>query len=288
MDKEKAIALNNEGASHFLNKEFDKALECYQKAFELDSTNASLLNNLGLYYHQEKDYQKALQFFERALNLAQKPQFMVNVGNSLAMMGKYEDAAVQYEKALQHEPNHKSARISLAQLAAHTGDFKKAIAIWQELIRSVPSSAYAIELAKVYIKIKDWEKALKTLHGIEASDGNAMAWRMIGQCEYQLKNFGLAQKAFKMALAENPDEVESRQHLAINYLAMGDWEEGIRQLEMILRMNPDNYQIMTELAVVYLGKGYMEKATTWLDKALGIKPEFPKALRYKQMLDANQ
>ncbi|MDN3689970.1 tetratricopeptide repeat protein [Cyclobacterium jeungdonense] len=288
MDKEKAIALNNEGASHFLNKEFDKALECYKQAYELDSKNSSILNNLGLYYHQEKDFQKALEFFESAQSIEKKPHFLVNGGHSLAMMGMYEDAAMRYKQALKLDPDHKSARVSLAHLATHTGDLKKAIVIWKELMEVVPDNTYAIELAKVYMQIKDWEKALKNLHRIEVSDGDALAWRMIGQCEYQLKNFGMAQKAFKMALAENPDEVESRQHLAINYLAMGDWEEGIRQLEMILRMDPENHQIMTELAVVYLGKGNMDKATTWLEKALAIKPDFPKALRYKQMLDSNQ
>lgn len=288
MDKEEAIALNNDGAKYFLNKDFQKALECYQRAFDLDAENPSILNNLGLYYHQQREFEKALEFFDNAQSLEQKPHFLVNGGNALAMMGQFEGAAIRYKKALALDPNHTSARISLAQLYSHTGDFKKAIDIWQELMKVAPSSVYAIELAKVYMKKKDWEKALTALHGIEASEGDALTWRMIGQCEYQLKNFGRAHKAYKMALAENPDQIETRQQLAVNYLAMGDWEEGIRQLEMILRMDPDNYPVMTELAVVYLGKGHLKKATTWLEKALAIKPDFPKALRYKQMLEANQ
>ncbi|WP_040756338.1 tetratricopeptide repeat protein, partial [Winogradskyella psychrotolerans] len=84
---EKAIALNNEGAKHFLNQEFDKAAACYDKAYELDPKNTSILNNMGLYFHQQKDYDKAVAFFEKAIKITLKPHFLVNLGNVLSMKG---------------------------------------------------------------------------------------------------------------------------------------------------------------------------------------------------------
>ncbi|NHE57493.1 tetratricopeptide repeat protein [Cyclobacterium plantarum] len=288
MEKEKAIALNNEGAKHFLNRAFDSAISCYTKALELDPTNSSILNNLGLYHHQQKAYKKALEFFEKAIEIDSKPTYLVNSGNALAMMGVYPQAREKYLEALKQDPDHHSARVSLAQLAAHTGDHESAIETWEKILASNHDTAYVIQLAKAYINVKKWEKALQRLHSIPAKEGNALAWFMIGQCEFQLKNHGLAEKAFKMALADDPDHSEIRQHLAVNYLAMGEWEKGIKHLSTILRLEPQNYQVMTELAVVYLGRGDQKMAWDWLDRALQLKPDFSKALHYKKILDQSQ
>ncbi|SHM71129.1 Tetratricopeptide repeat-containing protein [Cyclobacterium lianum] len=288
MDKEKAIELNNKGARYFLNEAFDNALECYQQALDLDPTNSSVLNNLGLFHQQQKSYKTALEFFDKAIAVDSKPTYLVNSGNALAMMGIYPQARQRYLQALQQDRQHQSARVSLAQLATHTGDYDEAVAMWKKLVAANNDASYMIQLAKVYMKIKDWEKALQQLHSIPAAAGDKLAWFLIGKCEFQLKNHGLAGKAFKMALAEDPDHIEIRQHLAINYLAMGEWEEGIRHLSTILRLEPQNYQVMTELAVVYLGRGDRKKAADWLKNALQLNPDFSKALHYKSILEQSQ
>ncbi|WP_375582462.1 tetratricopeptide repeat protein [Cyclobacterium xiamenense] len=288
MDKEKAIEKNNQGATCFLNSQYDKALAYYQEAIDLDPSNPSILNNLGLYFHQQQEYAIAVDYFKKAHALVQKPHFLVNQGNALAMLEKFQEADRCYEQALVLDPTHKGARIGQAQLAMHAGDYQRAIRCWKKLQQEDAESGYAVELAKVYMKLESWEKALNQLHGIQIEDGDALAWRMIGQCEYQLKNFGLAVKAFKMALAENPEQVGIRQHLAVTYLAMGRSEEGIYQLEVILRLEPTNYQIMTELAVVFLSKGERAKAIAWLEKALSIQPDFLKAIRYKKLAETAQ
>ena len=284
MEKDKAIALNNEGARHFLNQAFDKAIDCYNKAHAIDPNNTSILNNLGLYHHQQNNFDEAIGFFEKALLITSKPHFLINIGNALAMKGEFELAWNRYMDCSEQFPEHQNAKISLAKLATHLGEFEKAVHFWQEIIKENPNGQFKTALAKVFIKAKQWEKALEVLSPIDATASEGEIWFMIGQCEFQLKNYGLAEKAFKSALAEAPDNIGFRHYLAMNYLAMGQVSLGLDHLKKSHRLDPENPAILTDIGVVYLSTGERDTAAHWLNKALGQQPDFEKALHYTSLM----
>lgn len=285
MEKEKAIALNNEGARHFLNQSFGKAEECYLKAYAIDPKNTSLLNNMGLYYQQQKSIDKAISFFEKAIKITVKPHFLVNLGNALSMKGDFELAWKKYFEASERFPEHENAKIGMAKLATHINKLDQAVQIWQNIIASNPNEQYKIHLVKVYMKKQAWERAIQLLNTMDLNSKEAKLWFLAGQCELQLKNFGLALKAFKSALAEEPDNTSYRHYLAMTYLGMGNVEDGLDQLMKNERLAPENPAILTDLAVVYLSKGDFEAASGYLNKALNFAPNFEKALYYKSQLN---
>jgi tetratricopeptide (TPR) repeat protein len=276
--------LNNEGARHFLNQAFDKAEACYQKGYALDPENTSILNNLGLFYHQQKDYDQAILFFEKALEIAQKPHFLINIGNALAMKGEFELARNRFLACSEQFPEHQNAKISLAKLATHLKEFEKAAQYWQKIVSENPEGQFMEELAKVFMQLKQWEKAHELLVAIDPNTGEGEIWFMIGQCEFQLKNYGLAEKALKSALAEAPDNITFRHYLAMNYLAMGQVASGLDHLKKNHRLDPENPAVLTDIGVVYLSKGEQDTAADWLDKALELQPDFEKALHYKSLM----
>ena len=284
MEKEKAIAFNNEGARHFLNQAFEKAAECYEKAYEIDPNNTSILNNMGLYYQQQKDYNKAILFFEKAIKITLKPHFLVNLGNALSMKGEYALAWDQFSEASERFPDHQNAKISLAKLATHIEDLDKAVQIWQNIIIETPSDQNKTQLVRVFMKMNQWEKAIHTLSSMDSNSWSGETWFLAGQCEFHLKNYGLAVKSFKSALAEAPDNTSFRHYLAMTYLAMGNVREGLDHLLKNARLEPENPAILTDVAVVYLSKGEVETAANWLDKALALAPNFEKALHYKSQM----
>ena len=48
---------------------YNKAIECYRKAIELDPKYASAWNHMGGAYVQLGDYQKAVECFQKAVEL---------------------------------------------------------------------------------------------------------------------------------------------------------------------------------------------------------------------------
>ncbi|AWW28654.1 hypothetical protein DN752_00025 [Echinicola strongylocentroti] len=285
METKKAIELNNQGAKHFLNGKFDQAVSCYEEAYKLHPENTSLLNNMGLYYHQQKDFDKALSFFQKAIDLEAKASYMVNAGNALAMQGKLEEARKQYQNTVKKFPKALGAWISLARLATHQNRLGDARAYWNEVVQLAPKAENYLELAKLMILQKDLEPALELLYATSGKSELAEVWFQIGRCEFQLRNHGLAEKALMRALASSPDHTDFRYYLALNYLAKGDTQKGLEQLDILLKYNANNPDILTEKGVILSSLHRYDEALSLFERALEIKPGYTKATHYKKLIE---
>ncbi|AGA79798.1 tetratricopeptide repeat protein [Echinicola vietnamensis] len=285
METKRAIELNNQGARHFLNGEFEQAVSCYEEAYKLYPENTSLLNNMGLYYHQQKDFEKAVAYFEQAIALEDKASYRINAGNAMAMQGKLDEARKQYQATAKKFPKAVGAWLSLARLATHQNRLEDAKAYWNEVVQLAPKPDHYLQLAKVMILQKDMEPALELLYAIVTKSENPETWFHIGRCEFHLRNHGLAENALKKALASSPDHAEFRYYLAINHLAKGDTQEGLAQLDILLKYDSENPEILTEKGVILSSIHRYEEALSLFDKALKIKPGFSKAQHYKNLVE---
>lgn len=99
-----AIALNNIGVVYYKLKNFEKAIQYYEKALPISASLnrdvETIYANLGLCYNQVGDFNGALQYFERALSVCKsdcEPQVLidVNFGIGLAQYGLKQNAAAR-------------------------------------------------------------------------------------------------------------------------------------------------------------------------------------------------
>lgn len=113
------IAHNNIGLGFLSKGEYDTALGYFEKAYELNPSDAIVNYNLGLalfnvsnIFTSSGDGQRALEYNERAIKhyreaLAIKPGYAdahVNLGVALVKYGEYDDAIDHYRKALFIKP----------------------------------------------------------------------------------------------------------------------------------------------------------------------------------------
>ncbi len=91
----------------------DEALAVYRMGKKLDPKNPRYACNTSVLLAQQGDPTAALEEAMKAIKLA--PTFVpayVNAGTFLQSLERYEEAAVMFEKILQLDPNHDTARQS--------------------------------------------------------------------------------------------------------------------------------------------------------------------------------
>lgn len=92
------LAYNNRGNAYDNLKEYDKAIEDYDKAIELDPKFAYTYNGRGITYYKKGNYDKAKKDFDYAIKL--DPDFSYAYG-SLAEMYSYMDIKEEFYKYLE-------------------------------------------------------------------------------------------------------------------------------------------------------------------------------------------
>ena len=125
--------------------EVEAAKKQYEKAVELDDSNATAYNNLGNVYRDLKDTDKAVQAYEQAIRLNGK---LINPYFNLANLQQYTlqktDQAIQtYQKALKALPDNEQVMVSLALAYEANKDTDKAEQLYRSILSKNPDNTAA-------------------------------------------------------------------------------------------------------------------------------------------------
>ncbi len=157
VDPENAYVWNNLGAAMCrktgCSKEsLEQALIFYKKAIDLDPNNPSILFNYGFALHGLERWNDSIEYFDRVLNL--KPddcKAWKYRGDSLMMLGKYEEAEISFNKSVQINPNYEVAWYNLGLLKLSVDRDCNGAAYYWNIVRSInPSSEAATKADNMF------------------------------------------------------------------------------------------------------------------------------------------
>jgi len=104
----------NLGAAYSRQDEYQKAIQYYQKAIQINPALAKPHYNLGLSYHDLEEYEKAIQYFNKTIQLRPRfPKVYNNLGTTYIAIGNYEKAIQCYRRAIQLKPDFVDAQRNL-------------------------------------------------------------------------------------------------------------------------------------------------------------------------------
>jgi len=160
------------GDLYFRKREYDEALDNYQKALQTDSTLDWAYFRTGLINYKFKaNPEKAIELIQKATKLNQSnPLYLKTLGEVYQNIGRIAEAITTYTVALSQNPGDSEIKGNLTslKLAMETrkafeqgkdlmskGRIDDAIKAFEKAIAGLSRPEYHFELAKAYLAIKD-------------------------------------------------------------------------------------------------------------------------------------
>ena len=206
--KEKRVHLSLAGYYHG-QKLYDKAIEEYNKALELDPKYGLALNELAYAYVRMGDYEKAIAYFKRQVSVSPGD---ANPLDSLAScyfsMGRLDEAVVAYKEALEIKPDWIHSYWAISYINALKENYSEAMKWIDRAIAMAPSPSERSEglLFKgfYYFWLGSLDQSLRESRSasvLAESAGNIIvksyAELLAGSVYYERGEFELARKSLK-------------------------------------------------------------------------------------------
>lgn len=240
---------------------------------------------VGMLEYQRGREAAAVEAFERAEALKpDDPLASYYLGQSLAMVGRIDDAAAAYERALKRSPN----RADMLEIYQELGRIyqralqnEKALDVWDRLEKQFPGDERVqAEIAAVLAEegrhqqaLDRYDKLAKTAddeyrqvsHALKAAE----LQRRLGRPKAALERYE------RLLAALNPTSwlhADVRQHIEDVFLRSDDYAGLTTYYERWLQQHPSDIQAMTRAGRALASQGRYAESRSWYEKALTLAP----------------
>jgi len=146
--------------------------------------NAEMLNEEGLRACQEKNYNKAVNLFQRAVQI--RPDvaiFRNNLGRCWYWLGEYDLAIAELREAIRLDPNDAGAYANMGDVYRQRENYDEALRMYQEALERDPNLGRVhYEVGNLYLKRNQFaiaESRLKKALELDPGNNRALLARAI-------------------------------------------------------------------------------------------------------------
>lgn len=279
------LAILNVVAQSKKNKKDDLSYKDRLK-FERLYIDASKAKILG-------DYEQAIKLYDGCTKIAPKePAPYFELGNLYLNLSERDLAIENAEKAKKLEPSNFFFRLLYAESLKGNQEFEKASEEFEAIIDDFPKkiSTY-IELALIYVFVKDYKKAIDIYNRLEIEIGPNEEVKLKKQYLYlQLGEVNKAAEEIQDLIKLQPDNVQNYLLLAELYYVNDQKEKAQRAYKKAVERFPKNSKLHLSLADFYRKDGQIDKAfdhlkTAFEDSHLEIDVKVKGILSYFDIAD---
>jgi tetratricopeptide (TPR) repeat protein len=184
-------------------KRRDEALECLEKAIEIDSNYARAWAKRGDVLDDIKRYDEALTSFDSALELDPNYKWAwANRGNVLDNLKRYDEALASFDRAIELDPNYKWAWRMRGDVLDNLKRYGEALASFDRAIELDPNYQRAWRMrGDVLNNLKRYDEALASYdRAIELDANYQWAWANRGIVLNNIKRYDEALASYDRAI----------------------------------------------------------------------------------------
>jgi tetratricopeptide (TPR) repeat protein len=207
------------------------------------------------------------------------PAAHLNLGNAFGRLGRLEEAAASYRRALDADPEFAEAHNNLGELCLEGGRAEEALVSCQQALRIRPDFADAHRnLGGVLMRLGRFDEAVRSCRrAVAINAGSAEAHNCLGRALLGLARSHEAIVSFQQALALDPDLAEAHANLARALRGIGRLDDAVTRYRHALLLKPDLLLAHTELATALRLQGRSDEAEQSCRRALQADPQFAPA-----------
>lgn len=241
-----AIAYNNRGNAYNFNGQYEKALNDFNRAIEINPALELAYFNRGKIYEKLKDYGRAIEDFTNALNI--QPSFVmgyVDRGVIYSRIGEYDKAYNDLARALQLNPHLAEAHYNLGVL---------------------------------YFNLKDYNLALENYNkALDIDPYLSVAYVSKGDIYFFYGDFGRAMENYTKAIEIDALNVDAYYNRAVTFTRLGNLEMALKDYNQVLKLNPDFTHAYNNRGNIYLDCGEVDKAVHDYNRAIELDSTYAPA-----------
>lgn len=301
------------GLLSYFTGNYDKSLEIYDLALEIDSNNPEVWLNKGIVLVELKQKESAIQSFERALEInpnfdearhykwlcslkpsnpeellediesliedKQNENYWFNAGETLIKINQLENAVKVLNKALEINPNFTKARLLKGISLFDLEEYEKALDALSYFSRTeVREPEILFWKGKILLKLGQYADSIEAIDKYLAADPeNVKALYLkidaLSKINVCIKN-----------RMENKEIVESRENLSDAQKSEKTSLEKNSALLQVDKKSAENPDKWYEDGVKHVENNEYEEAIKLFDKALAIDSQYPKVSEVKGLI----
>jgi len=297
-----ALCYYNIGNSLFVRGQYKKAIGCWIKTAELESSHPQINYRIAQAYWYESDHVNARKHFlcELRCNPADL-DVILDFGLFLLERGELEPAKEKFNRILEFEPSHAQAIFFLGEIALHDGDHERALDMYNSALR------YDDTLAGPYYRLaqhalnqeKEQKARAYLLSELRNNSENAALLTSIGSMFLSMACCGKTDQGRRVpppshsassdldhavhcllkAVDFDPTRAHAYYFLGVASATRGDFADASEFFTHALELEKEHVPALQGLVKVRLYQGNYGQASRFLGQAWAIAPSDPQGKR---------
>lgn len=254
------------------NDEPQKAFILYKKALDY-SENIVLLNNAGIALMKQGKSGEAGAYFERAMEIDSKNINLILHYIESLILGEQYDKADEYIKYAEAFGEISELHYFRGEINFYIGNYFSSVPHYEKAISLKNDPIYIYRLCDVFVKLRQYDKALEAIENVEEKDKLYLKKRADIYIAYN--NVPAAIKCMERALLSNKGSVDLWTRLARYHRLDYDLKRANNAIVAAINLAPDDPKVKLEYAKIRKAQGMIKDYQTLLSSVLkGFKRDY--------------
>jgi tetratricopeptide (TPR) repeat protein len=259
-------------AAHQAGK-LEEAIEDYRSFLQSYPDVAPVRSDLGAALAGTGRYEEAIVEYKRALEFKSLPEVRLNLALAYYKTAKLSQAIAELEKVHQDKPAEIRPVLLLADCDLRLGDNKKVIELLNPLQKASPDDlAIAYMLGTALVRDGQADKGQVLIDKILKNGDSAEARLLLGTTKLMVSDFSGALVDLQKAVELNPNLPEVYAYYGTALLSTGDQAGALEAFKRALQDDPNNFESNLRMGMLLRKDEDFDGALPYLKHALEIRP----------------